>query len=97
MYLKYSDTEFLPGALEGLGRPFMLMGKDGQTHLNEPSWQSLWDRSTRWKRDLSPEPGAHFSYPDAQTIVRFHQHLRGRPQHLLDGSAPSHPDVRFVQ
>ncbi|WP_230991764.1 alpha/beta hydrolase family protein [Streptomyces endocoffeicus] len=131
--LKYSGTEFLPVALEGLNRPFMLMGKANQTHLNEPSWQSLWDHSTGWKRDLSLERGAHFSYTDAQTIVPalderldipaqkreeyigtvdptrstaaqrayltafFHQHLRGRPQHLLDGPSPSHPDVRFVQ
>ncbi|MDH6228797.1 dienelactone hydrolase [Streptomyces sp. MJP52] len=67
--LQYSGTEFLPVALEGLDRPFMLMGKASQTHLNKPSWQSFWDRSTGWKRDLSLERGGHFSYTDAQTIV----------------------------
>ncbi|GAA2201455.1 lipase [Streptomyces bangladeshensis] len=67
--LQYSSTEFLPVALEGLDRPFMLMGKANQTHLNKPSWQSFWDRSTGWKRDLSLEGGGHFSYTDAQTIV----------------------------
>ncbi|MFJ2203388.1 hypothetical protein [Streptomyces violaceusniger] len=129
--LKYSRTEFLPVALEGLDRPFILMGKANQTHLNEPSWHSLWDHSTGWQRDLSLERGAHFSYTDAivpaldgrldtpaqrreqhigtvdptrSTAAQrayltafFHQHLRGRPQHLLDGPSPSHPDVRFVQ
>ncbi|MFG2891197.1 alpha/beta hydrolase family protein [Streptomyces sp. NPDC048248] len=67
--LQYSSTEFLPVALEGLDRPFMLMGKASQTHLNKPSWQSFWNRSTGWKRDLSLERGGHFSYTDAQTIV----------------------------
>ncbi|MCG0285627.1 hypothetical protein [Streptomyces sp. PSAA01] len=37
--------------------------------LNEPSWQSLRDHSTGWKRDLSLERGGHFSHTDAQTIV----------------------------
>ncbi|MFE9065591.1 alpha/beta hydrolase family protein [Streptomyces violaceusniger] len=67
--LKYSGTEFVPAAVEGLNRPFMLMGKANQTHLNQPSWQSLWDHSTGWQRDLSLERGGHFSYTDAQTIV----------------------------
>ncbi|MEU8917223.1 lipase [Streptomyces nigrescens] len=67
--LQYSKTEFLPVAREGLDRPFMLMGKANQTHLNKPSWQSFWDRSTGWKRDLSLERGSHFSYTDAQSLV----------------------------
>ncbi len=67
--LQYSDSEFLPVAREGLDRPFMLMGKAGQTHLNKPSWGSFWDRSTGWKRDLSLEKGSHFSYTDAQSFV----------------------------
>ncbi|HET6859542.1 MAG TPA: lipase [Streptomyces sp.] len=131
--LQFNDDEFLPVAREGLDRPFMLMGKPSQTHLNKPSWQSLWDNSTGWKRDLSLERGSHFSYTDAQSFVPaldehldipaatreqyigavdperstaaqrayisafFDQHLRGRPQHLLDGPSPSHPDVSFVR
>jgi predicted dienelactone hydrolase len=67
--LQYSGTEFLPVALEGLDRPFMLMGKANQTHLNKPSWQSFWDRSTGWKRDLSLERGGHYSYTDVQNIL----------------------------
>ncbi|MFH8572856.1 alpha/beta hydrolase family protein [Streptomyces sp. NPDC017993] len=67
--LQYSPTDFLPVAREGLNRPFMLMGKASQTHQNQPSWQSFWNRSTGWKRDLSLERAGHFSYTDAQTIV----------------------------
>lgn len=67
--LKYSDSEYLPVAEKGLDRPFMLMGKASQTHLNNPSWQSFWDHSTGWKRDLSLERGSHFSYTDAQSFV----------------------------
>ncbi|MDI3421650.1 alpha/beta hydrolase family protein [Streptomyces luteolus] len=67
--LKYNDGEYLPVAEEGLDRPFMLMGKASQTHLNNPSWQSFWDHSTGWKRDLSLERGSHFSYTDAQSFV----------------------------
>lgn len=67
--LQYNDTDFLPVAREGLDRPFMLLGKENQTHLNKPSWQSLWNRSTGWKRDLSLKDAAHFSYTDAQFFV----------------------------
>ncbi|GAA2431971.1 lipase [Streptomyces macrosporus] len=67
--LQYTGTEFLPVALEGLDRPFMLMGKANQTHLNKPSWQSFWERSTGWKRDLSLERGGHYSYTDVQTVL----------------------------
>ncbi|MGW2331734.1 alpha/beta hydrolase family protein [Streptomyces sp. NPDC001700] len=131
--LQYSATEFLPVALEGLNRPFMLMGKANQTHLNKPSWRSFWDRSTGWKHDLSLERGSHFSYTDAQSFVPaldetldipahlreqyvgtvdpgrsvaaqrayvgafFDQHLRGRPQDLLNGPSPAHPEVHFIQ
>ncbi|MEU6112978.1 lipase [Streptomyces sp. NPDC047117] len=130
--LQYSSTEFLPVAREGLDRPFLLMGKESQTHLNKPSWQSFWNHSTGWKRDLSLQRASHFSYTDAQSFVPaldvhldipaeireqyigtvaptrstaaqrayitafFDQHLRGRPQHLLDGPSPSYPEVAFI-
>ncbi|MFD7300494.1 alpha/beta hydrolase family protein [Streptomyces pharetrae] len=67
--LQYSDDAFLPVAQKGLDRPFMLMGTAQQTHANTPSWQSFWDRSTGWKRDLSLERGGHFSYTDFQTLL----------------------------
>ncbi|MFF7655993.1 alpha/beta hydrolase family protein [Streptomyces sp. NPDC007983] len=131
--LQNSDTDFFPVAREGLDRPFMLMGKENQTHLNKPSWQSFWDHSTGWKRDLSLEGAGHFSYTDTQSFVPvldetldipaqrreeyigtvdpegslaaqrayipafFEQHLRGRPQELLDGPSLAHPEVRFIQ
>ncbi|WP_306427357.1 alpha/beta hydrolase family protein [Streptomyces sp. CS227] len=130
--LQYDDTDFLPVAREGLDRPFMLMGKPGQSHLVKASWRSFWDRSTGWKRDLSLTRGSHFSYTDAQSFVPaldehldipgplreqyigtvdpvrstaaqrayiaafFDQHLRQRPQELLDGPSAAHPEVRFV-
>ncbi|QNE84985.1 lipase [Streptomyces rutgersensis] len=130
--LQYDDSDFLPVAREGLDRPFMLMGKAGQTHLDKASWRSFWDHSTGWKRDLSLVGGSHFSYTDAQSFVPalderldlpaglreqyvgtvdpgrstaaqraylaafFDQHLRKRPQDLLDGPSSAHPDVRFV-
>lgn len=67
--LQYNDTDFLPVARQGLDRPFMLMGKESQTHHNKPSWQSLWEHSTGWQRDLSLQRAAHASYTDAQTFV----------------------------
>ncbi|WP_033532284.1 lipase [Streptomyces galbus] len=130
--LQFNDSEFLPVARRGLDRPFMLMGKANQTHLNKPSWRSFWDRSTGWKRDLSLEQASHFSYTDAQSFVPalderlgvpaqlreqyigtveperstaaqrafisafFDQHLRDRPQDLLNGPSSAHPEVRFI-
>ncbi|WP_262415294.1 alpha/beta hydrolase family protein [Streptomyces gougerotii] len=130
--LQYDDSDFLPVAREGLDRPFRLMGKAGQTHLDKASWRSFWDHSAGWKRDLSLVGGSHFSYTDAQSFVPalderldlpaglreqyvgtvdpgrstaaqraylaafFDQHLRKRPQDLLDGPSSAHPDVRFV-
>ncbi|MDX2524835.1 lipase [Streptomyces europaeiscabiei] len=131
--LQFNDSEFLPVARTGLDRPFMLMGKANQTHLNKPSWRSFWDRSTGWKRDLSLEQASHFSYTDAQSFVPalderldvpaqlreqyigtveperstaaqrafitafFDQHLRDRPQDLLNGPSSAHPEVRFIE
>ncbi|MCE0447243.1 hypothetical protein LT493_31765 [Streptomyces tricolor] len=77
--LQYSSTEFLPVALEGLDRPFMLMGKANQTHLNKPSWQSFWDRSTGWKRDLNLGGG----WP-----LQLHRRSDDRAR---SGRAPGHP------
>lgn len=130
--LQFNDSEFLPVARRGLDRPFMLMGKANQTHLNKSSWRSFWDRSTGWKRDLSLEQGSHFSYTDAQSFVPalderldvpaqlreqyigtvdperstaaqrafitafFDQHLRDRPQDLLNGPSSAHPEMRFI-
>ncbi|MDX3585019.1 hypothetical protein OG920_43265 [Streptomyces europaeiscabiei] len=92
--LQHSGTEYLPVALEGLDRPFMLMGKASQTHLIKPSWQSFWDRSTGWKRDLSLELGGHFSYTDTQTIVpALDDTWTSRRRPASSSSAPGTPSA----
>ncbi|WP_343239125.1 hypothetical protein [Streptomyces sp. SID8014] len=42
------------------------------------------------------DPGRSTAAQRAYLAAFFDQHLRKRPQNLLDGPSPAHPDVRFV-
>ncbi|HEX2314367.1 MAG TPA: lipase [Thermomonospora sp.] len=71
--LQYDDGDLVPVAGQGLRSPFMLMGAatggTPQTHRTSPSWESLWTRSTGWKRDLNAPTAGHYSSTDLQAIL----------------------------
>lgn len=58
-----------PVARNGLDRPFLLMGKDGNNHHTVPSWSALWDNGTGWLRDLTLVGAEHTTYTDAVVML----------------------------
>ncbi|GHH70119.1 esterase [Streptomyces sulfonofaciens] len=72
--LAYVQEDTDPGRLstvaaEGLDRPFLLIGKDGDDLGTEPSWEALWRNSSGWHRGLILRGAEHATYTDAETIV----------------------------
>ncbi|MEU6481023.1 hypothetical protein ABZ858_29920 [Streptomyces sp. NPDC047017] len=53
----------------GLDRPFLLIGKDGNTRRTVPSWDALWRHSRGWHRGLTPVGAEHATYPDAESLL----------------------------
>lgn len=58
-----------PVAAGGLDRPFLLVGKDGNTRRTVPSWDALWRRSRGWHRGLSLAGAEHATFTDAETLI----------------------------
>lgn len=72
--LAHVQDEKEPGHLstvarDGLDRPFLLMGKDGDNHRTVPSWGALWDNGTGWLRDLTLVGAQHATYTDAVVML----------------------------
>ncbi|WP_059010193.1 alpha/beta hydrolase family protein [Streptomyces specialis] len=58
-----------PVAANGLDRPFLLLGKDGNSPSTVPSWDSLCATSTGWRRTVTLTGTAHASFTDAEALV----------------------------
>jgi len=58
-----------PVAAHGLDRPFLLVGKDGNTRRTVPSWDALWERSTGPRHGLTLRGAEHATYTDAEPLV----------------------------
>ncbi|WP_255946909.1 alpha/beta hydrolase [Streptomyces odontomachi] len=72
--LAYVQEDSDPGhlssvAADGLDRPFLLVGKDGDDLGTEPAWAALWRHSTGWRRGLTLRGAAHASYTDLESLV----------------------------
>ncbi|MFF4508064.1 alpha/beta hydrolase family protein [Streptomyces sp. NPDC001401] len=72
--LAYVQDDSTPGdlstvAADGLDRPFLLIGKDGNDLGTVPSWEALWRHSRGWHRGLSLRGAQHATYTDAEVIV----------------------------
>jgi dienelactone hydrolase len=72
--LAYVQEDSDPGHLstvaeDGLDRPFLLVGKDGDDLGTEPAWASLWAHSTGWHQGLTLRGAAHATYTDTGTFV----------------------------
>ncbi|WP_307840790.1 hypothetical protein [Streptomyces sp. GESEQ-4] len=64
-----NGTHLSPVARHGLGRPFLLMGREGSDHTTEPSWAAFWSHSTGWRRDLTLRGSRHQTYTDLATVM----------------------------
>jgi dienelactone hydrolase len=58
-----------PVAAHGLDRPFLLVGKDGNTRRTVPSWDALWQRSTGPRHGMTLRGAQHATYTDAEPMV----------------------------
>ncbi len=65
-----SDAGFLSTvAAEGLDRPFLLVGSDGNTRRTVPSWDALWRNSRGPRAGFSLRGAAHGTFTDYEVIV----------------------------
>ncbi|WP_405656965.1 alpha/beta hydrolase family protein [Streptomyces sp. NBC_00079] len=70
-YVQEDDTagNLSTVAADGVDRPFLLIGKDGNDLSTVPSWDALWRNSRGWHRGLSLRGAEHATYTDAEALV----------------------------
>ncbi|KAA6215482.1 hydrolase [Streptomyces albofaciens JCM 4342] len=70
-YTQRDDDPANPSTVgtDGLDRPLLLMGKEGDDHHTVASWKAVWEHSSGWHRDLTLTGAAHASFTDAQSLV----------------------------
>ncbi len=70
-YTQRDDDPAHPSTVgtDGLDRPLLLMGKEGDDHHTVASWKAVWEHSSGWHRDLTLTGAAHASFTDAQSLV----------------------------
>lgn len=59
-------------ALEGLDRPLLLMGTEGEgsgDYRRQPSWAAFWRNTPGWKANVTLTGSRHASYTDAQLLL----------------------------
>ncbi|MFH8342394.1 alpha/beta hydrolase family protein [Streptomyces sp. AM6-12] len=66
--LTYLDGSLMPVARHGLDRPFLLLGKDGETDTG-PGWQAFRARTPGWTRQLTLRGSEHASFTDAEALL----------------------------
>ncbi|QKV94471.1 hydrolase [Streptomyces sp. NA02950] len=72
--LAYVRKDHEPGNLstaaeDGVDRPVLLMGMDGNDHRTVPSWGALWEHSTGPRLDLTLRGSRHAAYTDVVAML----------------------------
>ncbi|WP_372349143.1 hydrolase [Streptomyces sp. KL116D] len=83
-------------AAQGVDRPFLLMGSDGDDRTTVPSWRELWRHSTGWRRDLTVRGSGHATYTDAATLLPQVADRLGLPREMLTDWVGTVPAARAV-
>ncbi|MFI8230122.1 alpha/beta hydrolase family protein [Streptomyces sp. NPDC085900] len=83
--LAYVQKDSTPGnlstvAADGLDRPFLLMGMDGNDLDAVPSWDALWRNSRGRHRGLTLRGAEHATYTDAEALIPQIAHRLGLPR-----------------
>ncbi|WP_310727154.1 hydrolase [Streptomyces sp. N2A] len=74
-YTQRDDDPSNPSTVgrDGVDRPLLLMGMDGDTHHTVASWGAVWEHSRgsdgAWLRDLMLRGSRHATYTDAETLI----------------------------
>ncbi|TGB13330.1 alpha/beta hydrolase family protein [Streptomyces palmae] len=55
--------------IDGLDRPLLLMGMEGDDHRTVASWDATWRHSSGWHRDLSFVGAKHASFTDTEALL----------------------------
>ncbi|MGM9463398.1 alpha/beta hydrolase family protein [Streptomyces murinus] len=66
--LTYLDGSPMPVARHGLDRPFLLLGKDGETDTG-PGWRAFRAHTPGWTRQLTLRGSEHASFTDAEALL----------------------------
>jgi hypothetical protein len=66
--LDFPDGGLQDVALHGLDRPFLLLGKDGQTDTG-PGWEAFLAHTQAWARQLTLRGSQHASSTDAEALL----------------------------
>ncbi|MFF3492976.1 hydrolase [Streptomyces sp. NPDC002795] len=83
-------------AAEGVDRPVLLMGSEGNDRTSVPSWRELWRHSSGWRRDLTLRGSRHATYTDATTLLPQIAARLDLPRETLTqwvGTVPTHRAV----
>ncbi|MFK0150568.1 alpha/beta hydrolase family protein [Streptomyces sp. NPDC090499] len=64
-------------AAEGLDRPFLLLGKDGNDLSTVPSWNSLWRHSRGPREGLTVRGAEHATFTDEEALIPQIAHRLG--------------------
>uniref|UniRef100_A0AAU2VE49 Hydrolase n=1 Tax=Streptomyces sp. NBC_00003 TaxID=2903608 RepID=A0AAU2VE49_9ACTN len=70
-YTQRDDDPANPSSVgtDGVDRPLLLMGKEGNNHHTVASWGAVWQHSKGWLRDLTLTGAEHASYTDMQSEI----------------------------
>ncbi|KUJ65739.1 hydrolase [Streptomyces albus subsp. albus] len=70
-YAQRGDDPANPSAvgIDGLDRPLLLMGKEGDDHHTVASWDATWRHSSGWHRDLTFTGAEHASFTDTEALL----------------------------
>ncbi|MGW2816255.1 alpha/beta hydrolase family protein [Streptomyces sp. NPDC001415] len=70
-YTQRDDDPANPSSVgtDGVDRPLLLMGKEGNNHHTVASWGAVWQHSKGWLRDLTLTGSEHASYTDMQSEI----------------------------
>lgn len=70
-YTQRDDDPANPSSVgtDGVNRPLLLMGKEGNNHHTVASWGAVWQHSKGWLRDLTLTGSEHASYTDIQSEI----------------------------
>jgi dienelactone hydrolase len=99
--LAYVQDDGDPGylstvAADGLDRPFLLIGKDGNDLGTVPSWDALWRHSHGWRRGLTLRGAEHATYTDAEAMIPQIAHQLGLPRKTVVANIGTIPPTRAI-
>ncbi|MFE2992011.1 alpha/beta hydrolase family protein [Streptomyces sp. NPDC059262] len=92
----HDEGELSPVARDGVDRPFLLMGMDGDDRTNVPSWRALWEHSDGWHRDLVLRGAQHATYTDATSLIPQIARQLGLPDETVTGLVGTVPAARAI-